>query len=259
MRKIFFLLLIILNIQVLKGKGTELEILLSNNTWLKAELVKSDIEGNLVLVLDGKETILKHKDFMLVKMPKPWDITNAEKLMNNNKPDEAGELLDSIALKYNFAPIDSQIKLMQAELKYKAGEYKTVISLLKPFFNKKIILPQMQALNIARGLLLLGNAYSELEEFEKAAEAYKHSYEMAVSEYSALANLALGRILLKQELKKEASECFLENITIFPAETPGHKESLIELIAVYKSENNKKFKIFEDILKKEYPEKINNK
>ncbi|MBU8901733.1 MAG: hypothetical protein KOO69_03250 [Victivallales bacterium] len=234
MPKLFFIFLILLNVSFLYGKGVEIKVLLINNKWLKAELLKADQEGNLTIQLNNAERILRRKDFRLVKMTMPSDIQKAKKLFKQNKINEAGKLLDSVADKYKFPPINLKIKVLQAQVKIAGDDYKAAQTILEALLKEKILMPQAEGLSYAHAFLLLGNVYEKLEQDDNAKKAYRCSFEVAVPEYSAMANLLLGKILLKQDDTQGALDCFLENISIFSPEVPGRKESLQKTIAIYK-------------------------
>ena len=256
MAKLFFIFLILLNISFLYGKGIEIKVLLINNKWLKAELLKADQEGNLTIQLNNAERILRRKDFRLVKMTiLPLEIQKAKELFKQNKINEAGKLLDSVADKYKFPPIDLKIKVLQAQIKIAGAEYKAAQTILEPLLKEKILMPQAEGLSYAHAFLLLGNVYEKLDQSGNAAKAYRRSFEMAIPEYSAMANLFLGKMLLKQDDTQGALDCFLENISIFSPKVPGCKESLQESIAIYKKNKNKKLKLYEEMFKKEYSSK----
>ena len=215
MRKLFFALLMLLSISVLHGKGVAIKVLLVNNTWLKADLLDSDKKGNLRIQLDSREQILRRKEFRLVKMTLPPGVLKAKELFKLNKTREAGKLLDSIAGKYNFPLIRSKIKVLQAQFKIAEADYKTAVSLLNPLLQNKMVMPQLENVSYAHGFLLLGNAYAKLGQDDNAAKAYRHSFDLAVPEYSALANLTLGKMFLDQKRTQDALDCFLENISVF--------------------------------------------
>ena len=255
MLKLFFLALVLLNVSVLYGKGEKIQVLLINSTWLKADLIKADPEGNLTIRLKNSERILRRKEFRIVKMTLPPEIGKAGKLLEENKPREAGKLLDAIDGKYNFPPIQAKIKVLRGREKIKEADPEAAVSALEPLLKDKMVLPELEALDYAHAFLLLGNAYEKLDRQDRAVKAYRRSFELAVRKYSAIANLTLGRMFLKQKKTQEALDCFLENISVFPPGTPGHKRSLEETIAVYKSNKNKKVKLYEDILEKDYPPK----
>ena len=256
MPKLFFTFLILLNISVLCGKGLEIKILLINNTWLKADLVKSDPEGNLTIILNKIERILRAKEFKAVKMKTlPLAMRKAEELFKQNKTSEAGKLLDTISGKYNFPPMQVKIKVLQAQIKIAQADPQGAVSILKPLLKKKISMPQLEAPAYAHSFLLLGKSYENLKQQDNAAKAYRRSFELAVPEYSATANLNLGEMLLKQKNTKGALDCFLENISIFSPEVPGRKLSFQRTIAIYKENESKKLKLYEDMFKKDYPQK----
>ena len=234
MPKLFFIFLILLNISFLYGKEVEIKVLLVNNKWLKAELLKADQEGNLTIQLNNAERILRRKEFRLVKMTMPSDIQKAKELFKQNKINEAGKLLDNVADKYKFPPMDLKIKVLQAQIKIAETDYKAAQTILEALLKEKILMPQAEGLSYAHAFLLLGNVYEKLEQDDNAKKAYRRSFEVAVPEYSAMANLLLGKMLLKQDDTQGALDCFLENISIFSPEVPGRKESLEESIAIYK-------------------------
>ena len=255
MYKIFTILFILLSVFVLYGKTTQVKVLMPNNTWLKADLLGSDEEGNLTLQLDGREQILRRKEFVLVKMILPPELVKAEKLFKLNKTREAGELLNSIVAKYKFPVIQTKITVLQARLKIAGEDYEGAASLLTPLLEDKMSMPELQAGFYAQGFLLLGNACEQLKRENDAVKAYRRSFELAAPEYSALANLALGRMFLKQKKTQEALDCFLENISVFTPEVPGRKPALEETIAIYRKNDNKNLKTYEDMLKKDYSKK----
>ncbi len=258
MLKLFFLLLILLNISVLHGKGTKIQVLLINSTWLKADLINADPEGNLTIRLKDTKRILRRKEFRIVKMALPLEMQKAEQLLNKNMPREAGKLLRAVDGKYNFPPIRAKIKVMEAQVKIAEADSRSAVFVLEPLLKDKMVMPELEAPVYAHGFLMLGNAYQRLKQENKAIKAYRRSFELAVPEYSAIANLDLGKLFLKQKNTRGALDCFLENILVFPPGTPGHKLSLEETIAFYKKDKDKKFKLYEDMLKKNYPQMPNN-
>lgn len=255
MAKLFFVFLILLNVSFLYGKGIEIKVLLINNKWLKAELLNADQEGNLTIQLDNAERILRRKDFRLVKMTMPSEMQKAKELFKQHKIVEAGKLLDIAAVKYKFPAIDLKIKVLQAQVEIAGADYKAALAILEPLLKEKILMPQTEGASYAHAFLLLANVYAKLEQQDNAVKAYRRSFELAVPEYSAMANLILGKMLLKQNNTQGALDCFLENISIFSPEVPGRKFSLQETIAIYKRNKNKKLKLYEDMFKKEYSSK----
>ena len=253
MAKLFFVLLILLNISVSYGKEAEIKVFLLNNTWLKTNLLKSDEEGNLTVLIDKRERILRRKEFRLVKMSMPLEMLEAKKLLKQDKREKAEKLLDSVATKYNFPMMRLKIKILQAQVKIASADYQTAISLLNSSLKNKMIMPQLESSSYAHGFLLLGNTYAKLKQQDNAARAYRHSFDLAVPEYSAMANLRLGKMLLRQEKTQRALDCFLENISVFALEVPERKLSLQATISIYKKKKDKKLKLYKDMLKKEYP------
>jgi tetratricopeptide (TPR) repeat protein len=258
MLKLFFVLLLVLYFSALHGKGVEIKILLLNNTWLKADLLRADKEGNLTIKLKKEERILRRKEFRMVKMSLPLEVRKAKELFKQNKMQEAGSLLDSAAVKYNFPVIQLKIKVLQAQVKTAESDSKGTVFILEPLLKNEMLMPRLEALSYAHGFLLLGNAYEKLDQQNNAVKAYRRSFELAVPEYSALANLSIGKMFLKQKNNQGALDCFLENISVFSPEVPGRKLSLEKTIAIYKRNKNKKLKQYEDMLKKEYSLKSNN-
>ena len=256
MLKLFFTFLILLNISILCGKGLEIKVLLINNTWLKANLIKADLKGNLTIQLNKTKRILRRKDFKVAKMTHlPSEMRKAEKLLKQNKIHEAGKLLDTISGKYSFPPIQVKIKVLQAQIKIAQTDLKAVISILEPLLEDKMVIPQLEALSYAHSFLLLGKSYEKLGQQDNAGKAYRRSFELGVSEYSATANLTLGEMLLKQKNTQGALDCFLENISIFSPESPGRKLSFQKTITIYKRSKSKNLKLYEDMFKKDYPQK----
>jgi len=256
MRKLFFALFILLNVSVLCGKGVAIKILLLNDTWLKADLLKVDQKGNLTIELDNAERIVRHKDFKLAEMTFLPEMQKAEKLLKQRKTSKAGRMLELIAAKYKFPTIQVKIKILQARIKIAESDPQAAVSLLEPLLKDKMIMPQLESMSYAHSFLLLGNAYEKLKRQDNAAKAYRRSFELAVPEYSAMANLNLGKMLLKQKNTQGALDCFLENISVFAPKVLGRKLSLQETIAIYKKNKNKNLKLYEDMLKKEYPQKL---
>lgn len=255
MPKLFFTLLILLNISVLCGKGLEIKVLLINNTWLKANLIKADHKGNLTILLNKTERILRRKEFRVVKMTPIPEIKKVKELLKQNKPSKAGKLLDTISEKYSFPVIQVKIKVLQAQIKIAQANPQAAISILEPLLKNKMVMPQLEALSYAHSFLLLGKSYEKLSQQDNAAKAYRRSFELAVPEYSATANLILGEMLFKQKNTQGALDCFLENISIFSPEIPGRKLSLQKTIAIYKRNKSKNLKLYEDMFKKDYPQK----
>ncbi|MDD5698955.1 MAG: hypothetical protein PHH77_10105 [Victivallaceae bacterium] len=258
MRRLLFILFILINLGngfLLDGKSIPVKIFLVDNTWLKADLMNSDRQGNLTVRLkDKNEYILRRQDFRLVQLPRPPEILQAEALFKQNKFREAGELLAPIAAKYNFPPLQAEIRVLQAQLKMAAADYRAVVSILRPLLEQQMVEPQVEAVVYARAFLLLGKAYAELDRNDDAAQAYRNSFELAVPEYSAPANLALGKMLLAQQKTQGALDCFLENISVFETRTPGRRISMQETIALYKKLGNENYQYYEQMLKAEYPE-----
>jgi len=252
MPKILLIFLILINIPLIYGKGVEIKVLLINNKWLEADLIKADQEGNLTIELNNTERILRRKEFLLVKMALPPAIRQVKKLFRQNKIKQAEGLLESIAAKYKFPPMQLKITVLQAQVKIAQSDYQAAITLLKPLLKDKIIMPQAEAIAYAHAFLLLGNAYADIKEHDNAVKAYRRSFELAVPQYSAMANLILGKMLLEQNDIQGALNCFLENIAVFSPEVPGRKFSLQEIIVIYKEQKSNKLKLYEDMLKQEY-------
>jgi len=256
MSKLFFILFLLLTISVSYGKGLEIKILLLNNTWLKANLLKSDEGGNLIVQLNKAECIVRRKEFKIVKMALPPELTEAKALLKQNKTGEASKLLQLAAAKYNFPPLKQKIKVLQAQMEIAQSDPQSALSLLEPLLKDKMTVPEVESLSYAHGFLLLGNVYVKLEQQDNASKAYRRSFELAIPEYSATANLMLGKMLLKEKNTQGALDCFLENISVFSPKVPGRKLALEETIAIYKEEKSKKLKLYEDMFKKEYPSKL---
>lgn len=256
MLKLIFFLLILLNVSVSYGKDAKIQVFLINGTWLKADLIKADSLGNLTIRLKGAERVLRRKEFKIVKMALPPEVRKAEKLLEENKAKEAGKLLDEAAGKYNFPPMHAKLKVLQAQVEMAGADPRAALSVLEPLLKDEISMPEQEAAVYAHGFLILGNACEKLNQQDKAVKAYRRSFELAVPKYSAVANLTLGKMFLEQKNTQGALDCFLENITIFPSGTPGHKASLEQTIAVYREAKDKKAKLYEDVLKKDYPSKL---
>ena len=253
MAKTFFLFLILLNASFIYGKGVEIKALLINNTWLKADLLKCDKEGNLTIQLDNAERILRRKEYKIVKMTSISEMRKVRALFKQKKMNEAAKVLESAAAKYHFPPTLQKIKVTQAQIKILEDDLKGAVSLLEPLLKDKMAVPEVEAKSYAHGFLLLGNAYAALKQRDNAVKAYRRSFELAVPEYSVMANLILGKMFLEEKKTQAAVDCFLENIAVFSPEVPGRKFSLQEIIEIYEKEKSSKLKLYEDMLKKDYP------
>ena len=255
MHKLLFFICII-NFLIHSATAIPAKVLLINNKWLKTELIDSDKEGNLRVKIDKKEQILRRKDFVRVAMTIPSKLLKAEKLLENKQIRQASELADGLTDKYNFPPLGLRIKLLQARIKNSQEDYEKVISILSPqlTIKKKKTAPEVEAELRAESFLLLGNAYRKLSREDDAEKAYRKSFEQAVPKYSAQANLISGKMMLAKDDYNKALQCFLENVTIFDKKIPERRESLEEIIKIYKKLKDKSYKTFEEMLKKEYPE-----
>jgi tetratricopeptide (TPR) repeat protein len=259
MRKLLALLLIsVLSPFIGSATAVPAKVLLINNKWIKTELLSSDEEGNLRVKLDKKELIIRRQDFVRVALATPPELLKAEKLLKKRELQQAFELTDGLTGKYNFPPLGLRIKLLRAQIKNSEENYKEVVSILTPqlSIDSKKTVPEAETALRAESFLLLGNAYAKLSKDDAAVKAYRRAFEQGVPEYSAQANLASGRMLLAKDYYDKALRCFLENIAIFSVKTPGRRESLEETIKIYKKIKDKNYKVFEEMLKKEYPEKL---
>ena len=249
-------LICIFNLIVYSVTAIPAKVLLINNKWIKTELLDSDKEGNLRVQLDKKEMIIRRKDFVRVAMQTPPGLIKAENFLKKQELQQASKLADELTDKYNFPPLGLRIKLLRAHIKNAGKDYKEVISILAPQLSIKTkeTSPEVEAPLRAESFLLLGNAYAKLSRNDDAAKAYRRSFEQAVPKYSAQANLISGRMLLAKNNYDKALRCFLENVAIFDTKTPGRRESIEEIIGIYRKLKDKNYKIFEEMLKKEYPE-----
>ncbi|MDD5728389.1 MAG: hypothetical protein PHV59_07500 [Victivallales bacterium] len=257
MNRIFFYIFIAVS-TFSAATAVPARILMADNRWLDVDFLSADKNGCLKVKLDRQEIIIRRRDFVRVEMELPRELAEVQRMFEAGKNQDAASLAIKLADKYNFPPLRLKIKLLLAQIKTAEGDYEGIVSLWLPEMTPEMAktVPQIESVFRAHGLFLLGNAYAGLSQDDAAREAYRKSFELAVPAYSAPANLALGRMLLAENNFAQALQCFLENIVIFPASTPGRLESLQETVKIYRKMNDNNYKIFEEMLKKEYPEQI---
>lgn len=197
------------------------------NTFLSCENIPDDLKEELIKTTNS---VLPEKILQNVRTINKKDaLADVEKLIKEDKIDEAAELLDNVKEKnldyFKLAiPVyikqDNKQKILEAaEAAWKLDNKNSTVAITMgviyetyldqqdkaiEFYKKSLVLPQPHPYAAVR----LGDIYKNMEDYETAIKYYKQ----AISKNFKLALLSLGSIYMKMEDFEQAEKFFQEAI-----------------------------------------------
>jgi predicted negative regulator of RcsB-dependent stress response len=199
---------------------------------------------------------MKSSDYLYARVAKtPAEIVDAEKKAKAGKYDEALAAFAKLAnSKYKHLGYDLDCLYWQAFCLDKLNKKDEAVNLLKKvegyqlhdkaktgiFFNCK---------------KLLANIYIDQNKFDNAYPVLTELGESDDPNLAAYSFNARGEILKKQGKKKDAILLYMRTALIFPPKNSERPESLINIATLLKEMNDARAAKFEEILKKDYPDR----
>lgn len=228
-------------------------IRLNSGDSLKCDKLTADSEGNLTFVRHGEPCLMAKRFYECVVADKPEAVVAAEKLLAEKKYPEAAQQFDFLAERYGFCGWDGWCRLQQAEALRADGRRKEAIAVLAVLTAKPAAGPEYRNAAVESARLLLARLYAEAGEREKAvAELSKVVVSaddgMAVAGYNLL-----GEMLVQDGRTSEAVLCFMRPVINFDRATPNREYALRRLSKLLADMDDSRSKVFEAMLKREYP------
>ncbi len=224
---------------------------------INADDIKEVDAAGTITYVEGKFTgKLKRDEYTSVKLQKtPDEVTEAEKKMAAAKYEEAlGDFKKIFGSKYKYLGYELPSVYGQAFCLAKLNRKGEAVDLLKKYDNYEAADEKLQQCfyNCKR---LLASIYIEQNQFDDAYPVLTALGNSDDDSLSAFSFNARGEILKKQNKKKDAVLMYMRTALLFPKKINERADSLVNIVNLLKEMNDNRYTKFEDMLKKDYPEK----
>ena len=207
---------------------------------------------------DGSPKLsVPRKDVRWAWIPKPEEITKADKLLDSKKFDEAATAFAAAVKSYGPLGWEPYAKLRQAEALDAAGKQTEAIKVLESLENYSNVCPYNEA-DLSRAYELLIGFYADIKAWKKGLDLSKKlMYAGDAAAVSAL--FARGEILSKraeetnsQDDRRDAFNAYAQVCLLFPKSSRAD-EAAFRAYEILSDLNDVRREIFADKLKKDYP------
>ena len=229
-------------------------VMLKDNSPLEAREISADKDGNLYC-FDGKQQLIVPKSFYsYVRIPKPEEIKQAEDSLNNGKYAEAEKIFRDAAVKYEYLGWKAFCAFGLAKALAMQEHREMAIVEIEKIVKDHIADPDFTQWQYMEAFRLLAGIYLQTNLDEKAAAILEEMIDAEKSEYIVFAYNLLGDIALKQGRADAAELNYLQAVIYGDKSIPARAEPVFKLGEMLKKRNDATYKLYYEILKKDYPE-----
>ncbi len=229
-------------------------IMLKDSSPLNAAEITADGDGN-IYCFDGKQRIIVPKSFYsYVRLDKPDEIKRAEESLSSGKHAEAEKMFRDAALKYEYLGWKAfcvaglaKALLLQEQAEMAAGEIEKIA-------KDHIADPDFVQWQYMEAFRLLAGIYWQKNLTPKAVAVLQEMLGATRSEYIVFAYNLLGDIALKDGKSDVAGLNYLQAVIYGDKSIASRAEPIFKLAGILKKRNDAAYKLYYEILKKDYPE-----
>jgi tetratricopeptide (TPR) repeat protein len=265
MRK-FFAVLILFGFILSLSAGT-VSVVLKDGSDLSVEFFRADARGNLFVKGARGDFIIIRDEYKVVKMPLPEVLARINALIGKKQHKKAEAEFLKASPNLDFPGIRARMRLVGAKVYNAQGAAGKAIAQLEPLLKDEIVAADVQNLYYSKAFGELGELYMASGKEENAIEAFQKSAALGSPEIAVAAFNKIGEIYLAKNLSHKALQCFFKSVSLFDVNVAGREFALGQLAYLLKQKNTNKYKIYLNMLKKQYPgskfivriEKLNSK
>jgi tetratricopeptide (TPR) repeat protein len=224
---------------------------------INADDIKDVDAAGTITYVEGKFVgKVKKDEYTSVRLGKtPDEVTEAEKKLKDAKYEEAlADFKKIYTSKFKYLGYELPSVYGQALCLSKLNKKDEAVDLLKKYDSYETADDKLQATyyNCKR---LLASIYIEQSKFDEAYPVLTALGNSDDDSLSAFSFNARGEILKKQNKKKDAVLMYMRTALLFPKKISERGDSLVNIVNLLKEMNDNRYTKFEEILKKDYPEK----
>ncbi len=225
---------------------------------INCEILNVDAVGTIEYEENKFKSKAKPGDYLYAKVSKvPTDYANAEKLAKAGNYQNAVSALDAVyASKYRFLGYELPCLYWKAFCLEKLGKDADAVKILKDIQSAGQPADKTLDSLYYDSKKLLASIYVKQNKYD---DAYPILTELGNSSNDSLAAYSFnmrGEILNKQGKKKEAVLKYMITALLFPKNVPERADSLVNIVAILKEQNDNRAIKFEEMLKADYPDKV---
>ncbi len=227
-----------------------------DNSQAKGILLDVDGAGTLT-IQDGQfKTKLKSSEYAYARIAQePADYSNAEKLLKSGKFAEAEKLYSQVAAsKYKFLGYELPALYGKATCLEKLGKDDDAIKILTSVTKSEPVDKQLD-LHFYNSKRLLSDIYIKQNKFDLAYPVLTELGNTNSDNLAAYSFNARAEILTKQGKKKDAVLMYMRTALLFDPKISERGDSLVNIVKLLKEMNDTRAIKFEEMLKKEHPDK----
>lgn len=265
MRKIFAVL--ILFGFILSLSAGRVSVVLKDGSSLNVDFCRADARGNLFVKGARGNLIIIRDEYKAVKMPLPEALVRVNALISKKQSKKAETEFLKVSPDLDFPGIRARMRLIGAKVYNAQGASEKAIAQLEPLLKDEIVATDLQNLYYSKAFGELGKLYAASGKDEKAIEAFQKSAALGSPETAVAAFNEIGEIYLAKKLSHKALQYFFKSVSLFGTNVAGREFALGQIAYLMKQKNTNKYKIYLNMLKKQYPrskfivkiEKLNSK
>ncbi len=232
--------------------GKDCVIKFKNNTGKRVNAIKADDKGNL-MYKDGKfVSRVRAGDYIFAWIPKPSAITSADQLIQQGKLDKALSEFKSLYDKYRYLGWDIYCLNREAEVLKKKKKYKEAIAILEPLQNYDLKNTVKKRDDLMLSYKLLSSLYLDSGQDKKAMELLAKLSQAKNDDVAIYSFIGRGEIYEKEKKLKYATDMYLQAALLFP-KSELRPMALCKVANLLKAQNDKRWTIWAQKLKSEYP------
>ncbi|MEI8247688.1 MAG: hypothetical protein WCI51_17765 [Lentisphaerota bacterium] len=229
-------------------------IMLKDSLPLNASEVTADKDGNLYC-FDGKRQIIVPKSFYsYVRLDKPDEIKRAEGSLSSGRHAEAEKTFRDAAVKYEYLGWKAFCISGLAKALAQQNRSEMAVVEIEKIVKDHIADPDFTQWQYMEAFRLLAGIYLQNNLDEKAVAILDEMTDAEKSEYIVFAYSLLGDIALKHGKADAAELNYLQAVIYGDKSIPSRAESVFKLAEMLRKRNDPTFKLYYEILKKDYPE-----
>lgn len=212
--------------------------------------ITSDADGNMACFFKNKKNIIPKTAYLYVRIAKPVEITNAEKLLNNQKYSEAEQKFNELKIQYCYSGWRVYCIWKQAEALLAIKRSDAASEIISPLINEKIIDNEQDLWKYIAAFKCLAEIYISSRQYEKGIYVLNTIASSGDVDATVYASTELGNIAMLQDDKNVAKSMYIQAVMLGDDKMSKRTEALSRLIDLLKNEKDKSFSQYSEMLNK---------
>lgn len=212
--------------------------------------ITSDVDGNLTCFFKKNKIIIPKTAYSYVRIAKPVEITNAEKILKDQKYSDAEQKFNELKIQYCYSGWRVYCVWKQAEALLAIKRIDSATEIISPLINEKITDNEQDLWKYIAAFKCLSEIYIASRQYEKGIYVLNTIASSGDVNATVYASTELGNIAMLHEEKNTAKSMYIQAVMLGDDKMPKRTEALSKLIELLRSDKDKHLTHYSEMLNK---------